>query len=317
MAAHRYWRLYVTAAGSGGYCSLAELEMYESIEPLNVCSGGTASASSDGFGWVPANAFNGTHTGNGWHSGANTLPATPEWLKYDFGSGNDKDIQAIKMVGRGDSNAVNQTPKDFQLQYSDDDSSWSTLFTITGAANWGAYYGTQFFKSGGRYLPPPVGAGTSSKRAWRVNATVVDGSDVMSVSEITMRTSPSGSDVASGGTPFITNPSEGVVANAFDDPSSDALSYVATGTALAGVGEHIGYLFASAKNIVEIAIRSRSSNGAQAPKDFTIDYWDVNQWTTAHTVTGETGWGSAETRTFTFPGAGLVFRWGGLPSVLG
>lgn len=300
---HRYWRLYVTAVASGGYTSLVELEMYEGSEPLNVCSGGTASASSIGFGWTPDNAFNGTISGNGWHSGTNNLPTTPEWIAYDFGSGVTKDIQAIKIVGRGDGNAVNQTAKDFQLQYSDDGSSWSTLFSVSGATNWGSYFGAQFFNSSGRYAPPPVGAGSSSKRAWRVKATAVDGGLVFALSDLTMRTTPGGADVASGGTPFASLSTDGAAANAFDNPATDANSFWSSGSAVAGVGEWVGYLFAASTDLVEIAIRTRQSNGPQAPKDFTIDRWEVDHWVTVATYTGQTGWTSLETRTFTFGSA--------------
>lgn len=75
MSAHRYWRLYITAVQSGGYTSIMELEMYEGVERNNVCSGGTASASSTGFGWVASNAFNGLYTfGSGDGPGATSSP---------------------------------------------------------------------------------------------------------------------------------------------------------------------------------------------------------------------------------------------------
>ena len=45
---------------------------------------------------------------------------------------------------------------------------------------------------------------------------------------------------------------------------------------------------------------SRDSEGANSPKDFTIKGADTfaGSRTTLQTVTGETGWGSVETRTF-------------------
>lgn len=47
-----------------------------------------------------------------------------------------------------------------------------------------------------------------------------------------------------------------------------------------------------------MTIKARNSSMTQSPKDFTIEYWDVDHWEVAHTVTGETAWSSSEVRTF-------------------
>jgi hypothetical protein len=300
MAAHRYWRVYITAVQSGGYTSMDELEMYAGAEMTNVCSGGTASASSTGFGWSASNAFNGSIGEPGWHSLTNNLPTTPEWLQYDFGSGNDKDISQIKMVMRNGNGG--QAPKDFQLQYSDNGSSWTTLFTVTGQTGWGTYYGTMCFDSSGRSDPPPTCAGSTSKVVWRVRATATDGGNEIGIGEMEMRITPGGADQTSGGTACGSCFSEGTYAAGFDNNSS---VFWSSSSALAG---WLGYKFSGTKELAEVVITSRGGGFQnQAPKDFTIDYWDVDHWQTAHTYTGETGWTASQSRTYTF-GTGAVAR---------
>jgi hypothetical protein len=295
MAAHRYWRIYITAVQSGGFTSMCELEMYTGVEPSNVCSGGTASASSTGFGWVAANAFDGSQAEPGWHSGTNNIPTTPEWIQYDFGSGNDKDITQIKMVMRSGNGG--QAPKDFQLQYSDNGSSWTTLFTVTGRTDWGSYFGTEYFDSTGRSDPPPVGAGSTSKVVWRVRATAADGGAEVGLKDLEMHVTAGGADQTSGGTAASSSFSDGAATLAFDGGLNTDW---ASGSALP---DWIGYVFASAKDIIEMKITARTTGFNQSPKDFTIDYWDVDHWHTAATYTGETGWTGGEARTYTFGSA--------------
>lgn len=137
MAAHRYWRLFISEVQSSGYVSCMELRLLDAGSN-NVATGGTASASSVGFGWVAANAFNGSTTGDGWHSGTNDLPpqgVTPEWLKYDLGAGNDEDVRAFTFVSRPLFHTT-QAPKNMTLQYSDDNSVWNDLIVVLNETAW-------------------------------------------------------------------------------------------------------------------------------------------------------------------------------------
>lgn len=144
MANHRYWRVYVTATVSdgAGYLSCLELELRSTYGGSQQASGGTAFASSTGFGWVAAGAFDGsTSEPNGWHSGS---PTVPQWIGYDFGasSANWKDIVQIWWMARF---GQAQEPQDFELQYSDDNSTYTTVWSVTGAVfprNSGANFAT-------------------------------------------------------------------------------------------------------------------------------------------------------------------------------
>jgi hypothetical protein len=135
MAAHRYWRLQLRDIGYRGYYGgIGELQMRTSIGGANVAIGGTASASSEASGWTAANAFDGltTDTGafNGWlayyFSGSDGFGSFP-WLMYDFGAGNEKDIQEIVIFAPGTGGmGANELPTAWDFQYSDDNVRWTT-----------------------------------------------------------------------------------------------------------------------------------------------------------------------------------------------
>ena len=86
---------------------------------------GTASASSEYGSEVAANAFD-DNTGTDW--GAND--PIPQWLKYDFGSSNEKTIQRYPIR-----TYVNdfRLPDDWTFEGSNNDSTWTTLDTRTNA----------------------------------------------------------------------------------------------------------------------------------------------------------------------------------------
>ena len=85
------------------------------------CSGGTASASSIyGAGNEADKAFDNDTEANLW--AANDPPSFPEWIKYDFGSGNSYKITKIRAHPYSD--GADTRLKDFKVQYSDNDSDW-------------------------------------------------------------------------------------------------------------------------------------------------------------------------------------------------
>jgi len=134
MAAHRYWRILLkTAVSANG--GIGELQMRTSIGGSNIATGGTASASSVfNASYAAAKAFDGltidTGVGNGWaalaFAGSDGLGSRP-WLKYDFGSGNDKDIAEIVMFAPGASGmGAAEMPTSWDFQWSDDNVRWTT-----------------------------------------------------------------------------------------------------------------------------------------------------------------------------------------------
>jgi hypothetical protein len=109
--------------------------MRTSIGGANVCVGGTASANNYQGTYLPSKAFDGLTTdtglGNGWAS-VNTTGSDGigsfNWLMYDFGAGNEKDIQEIVLFapGTGGISGANMLPIAWRFQWSDDGVSWTT-----------------------------------------------------------------------------------------------------------------------------------------------------------------------------------------------
>ena len=96
---------------------------------LNICSGGTPSASTG----TAANAFDDSLVTE-WQSSAEA-----SWLKYDFGISDTKEVKCMAIYCDGS----NGSPEEFTIQGSHNDSDWDTLETITGEywleAGWRQY----------------------------------------------------------------------------------------------------------------------------------------------------------------------------------
>ncbi|MBL0420518.1 discoidin domain-containing protein [Ramlibacter sp. AW1] len=289
MAAHRYWRVYVTANnsnGSTGYAGFLELELRASIGGADECTGGTASASGvDGIN-AAANAFD-NNTSTRWYS-SGTLPS---WIKYDFGAGNAKDI--VEFAGKSPG-VAQYTPRDFELQYSDDNSSWTPLITVKGETNW---RGTGTFTVWNADTRHDSGA---DGQLWRINMTAQQGgASTFSLMEVQMRASSGGADECSGGYAFassMNNTSTMGAFAAFDDNASTGWQAYSTGE----VPSWLAYKFASAKSIVEVVMTAPGGgNQVWAPADFTVDRWNGSSWETQYTASGLT-WTVSETKTFTW-----------------
>jgi hypothetical protein len=286
MSAHRYWRLQIDAVQSAGYTSVMELQLRTSIGGSNVATGGTASASSTDFGWVASNAFNGTTAGDGWHSGANGFPATTEWLQYDFGAGNDKDIVEFHIAAR--TSFTTQNPKDFRLQYSDNGTDWTTSITVISCTTWAANsYAMAFSANSG------FGADGNPHRYWRLFVSV--GANVTEIAEMEYRTSIGGSDVTGSGSASVNSSGGGTsAADAFDNDGVTRWQSPISGSCW------LKYDFGAGneKNVAEVAFVA-SARPSFAPSHFQIQYSDDDAtWAVWLPVSGAT-W---------FPGERKVFR---------
>jgi hypothetical protein len=131
VAAHRYWRLLFLSTNSVD-TQAAEVEMRESTGGVDATGSGTASASSvfSSPTWDAANAFD-NNNATAWNSSGF---ASPTYLAYDFGVGVTKNIKEISLRVRSD--FINNAPISFQIQYSDDNSTWTTSWTVTGQTGW-------------------------------------------------------------------------------------------------------------------------------------------------------------------------------------
>lgn len=130
----RYWRIFLRRNGpcDGNY-TIAEVEFRESVGGADATGSGTAAASSDsGFGRVAANAFDNDGS-TYWESNFNQHDS---WLSYDFGSGTRKEIVEVAITARGATPSA--TPLVWYLQYSDDNTNWTTKFIVFDDTNFTA-----------------------------------------------------------------------------------------------------------------------------------------------------------------------------------
>lgn len=137
-ASHRYWRINVTDWINAGYLIIGEAELRDAggtdqVPTMTAAttSGVTVSASNSfGFGFEGWNGFDGStaNSSNQWTVGT---PASPEWVKVDFGAGNEKAVASYAIAPR-DSDGATYAPKTFTLDWSDDNSNWTTVNTQTG-----------------------------------------------------------------------------------------------------------------------------------------------------------------------------------------
>jgi hypothetical protein len=123
MAAHRYWRLNA-AAISGTVMRIGDMQLRTAINGANVAVGGTASASAVGSGHTASLAFDGSGATAWWAAAASTA----EWLAYDFGLGNEKDI--VEMALTVDGAAYSSMVRAGALEWSDNGSAWTPLFAF-------------------------------------------------------------------------------------------------------------------------------------------------------------------------------------------
>lgn len=288
MAAHRYWRINITQKGSDAtFCNIAEVQLRASIGGADETGSGTASASSTQSGFP---AFNAVDNSNSTMWAFNT--AAPASWKYDFGAGNDKDIVELAIIS-GPS-AGYQCPTTFSLDYSDDDSAWTTLFTITDDPVWGNTETRTFSANDG----PTI---NGNKTFWRIKATANKaGTSFLGIAEVEMATALYGADQCTGGKAYSNPPAQdsGTAPSKGFDDSNSTLTVNRSGWSMP---MWLGYRFAAAKDIAQVKITARNdSTYAQAPKNFVIEYWDGAAYQTALTVTGE-DWGQGQTKTFYIP----------------
>ncbi|MBF0272802.1 MAG: discoidin domain-containing protein [Magnetococcales bacterium] len=140
--AHRYWRVYITQSTSGSnmLISLYEVEMRVAGGSVDLCSGGTASASHADQDAIKLFDNN---TSNYWNNGS---PGVASWFRYDFGAGNPVSVGELWMLPRYST----QAPQAFQCQWSDDGTTWHEQGSWSNITSWNGGIWKSFT------LPPPA-----------------------------------------------------------------------------------------------------------------------------------------------------------------
>lgn len=139
-----YWRIYITLNnGHGTYTSIAEIEMRGTVGGPNLATGGTPSAASILGGAPASNAFDG-NPATIWATAAGQR--YPTWIRYQFPS--PVAIRQIMLQSRSGAE-VNQNPRDFTVEYSDDGASWTAIASFTNVTGWASSEIRTFLVQGG------------------------------------------------------------------------------------------------------------------------------------------------------------------------
>lgn len=270
---------------------VAELDLRESVGGSNVTGSGTASASSIYSGsYDGAKAFDGNPATN--LSTADNY-YTNQWLAYDFGSGNDKDINEFALT------VINYSanhPMNFALQHSDDGATWETKFLVFDQISWTAA-STRTYNSSNSLAFASVAA----RRYWRVRCMPGTENENLGIQELELRESVGGVDATGSGTASAsTYVSTHAPANAFDGNGSTSW-YSAVGQA-----NWIQYDFGegATKAIAEWAITCGSTTAVPLLSVLQMSA-DGTTWENVAHSELQTGWSLTETRAFSVPSSGV------------
>lgn len=277
-AAHRYWRLRITAPdGSASYMGASEVAfLNDHGDPFNIPTGATAAMFGSSIlngGNSIAQAFDRV-ANSGWLS---ATAATPQHVGFDFqGTGASPSapvaVRGIRIYGSH--NIPTSSPKDFDVQWSDDGVTYTTHFSVTGSTGWAAQEAREFFDPAWTGIPvtAPPGGGAEY---WRVLVRKVQGAapQAVSIGEIEMRATVGGADQCSGGTASASSVFGTLVAaNAFDNNNTTrwgSLTYIPA---------WVQYQFAAPVSVGQLLVRSPDAGNyasGQMPREFQLQ-WSTN-----------------------------------------
>ncbi|MBF0191722.1 MAG: discoidin domain-containing protein [Magnetococcales bacterium] len=122
MAAHRFWRLYITKAThlDRNILQIQALEFRATLGGASICTGGSAFASAAHESHPASLAFDGDDET---YWGAWLGDSEPVWIGYDLGPGRASEVEEIALLTANPDSA----PSTFSLQHSDDGALWTTL----------------------------------------------------------------------------------------------------------------------------------------------------------------------------------------------
>lgn len=144
--AYRFWRIEITNNGGSAYTSIAELQLRLTAGGADQTSpSGTTAASTSYFSENGARAFDDYNVdANTWVS---TNSGLPQWVQYDFGAGNAKEIKEIAMWPES-TESTTRAPTAFTVKASNDGSAWTTIKSFSSFGSW-TYLTAKTFWLGG------------------------------------------------------------------------------------------------------------------------------------------------------------------------
>lgn len=132
--AHAYWRIKITGSNSATYVNLTELELRGSVGGADQATGGTSLCGSSYFGGTGTEVWDGNTTSDRWGAEANGVTLGTAWVGYHFAAPVD-----VKQIAMTCSAWTDEAPIAFNLEWSDDGSTWTVLESFTTASVWTAY----------------------------------------------------------------------------------------------------------------------------------------------------------------------------------
>lgn len=155
MASYRYWRIRVTANQDGSIPTrIANIEFRQNTGGADATGSGTASTSGNATN--PENAFD-DNAATSWSTGTNFIGNLPNFVAYDFGVGQSLTIVEFTLQA-SDLSPATDPPKDFTIEGSNNNSSWTVVQTFTDELSWSSNE-TRTYSTG---LAPAVATGVSS-----------------------------------------------------------------------------------------------------------------------------------------------------------
>lgn len=280
---HRYWRINVTTNHGNASTNFVEVELRESPGGSDATGSGTASAGGGFTGGTPANAFD--------NNDANIYigTGTSGWLKYDFGSGNGKNIVEVAIrASTAATPGFTSAPKDFTLEWSDDDSSWTVAATCHLYGPLVGYF----------HAFPETAPAAGFHRFWRILCTTANGGTFYLLDEIEFRATSGAADQVpvqtnssgdSGGRAIMSGNSNAHLA--FDNAA--ATSWGSNGL----TNQWCGFIFPTAVKCEEVLI-AVSANTSRTPNTGAVEYSDDEvTWTSQKALSMGT-WTASQSKVF-------------------
>lgn len=263
------WRINITAASGSFSAAIQQLSMYAAGSLTDLCTGGTATASSEYSGsYSAAKAFDG-NSSTDWM----TNTAKPQWIQYEFAAA--QSVVAIAITA-----SVYASLIDFTLDYWDG-AAWVTVLTVAGEGDWSTNAVRTY--------------SAVSQQMWRLYVSASGSGLVVQIAEMEMHLTAGGANECAGGILSCKDFNTGQPASLAMDADSATVwqDYIATPTWLA-------YMFPGALNIVEFKIQAPPTpSEGYAPKTFKLQYNDgAGGWTDYDAEANVANWTAGEVRTY-------------------
>jgi len=213
MSVHRHWRMVIPHGQNwNGGVGMADVYLNDGVADRIA----TVTANFTDFG-AAANLMDNNASSVWIMNPPTSVLSYPAILTFDFGVSNEYDITQVRIRALGSpysSTQARNAPAYFQLQYSDDASTWTTYFW--GVMN--AYYslgGTETFNK-------PTADFSAGARYWAVISQLAQDGSVPVLTEMELHDASGGADITTSGTTIWSGsnyPSAGFAASFMVDNS--------------------------------------------------------------------------------------------------